>query len=621
MSLGNKFVNQGQTVVAALAIVVTCLLPLKFGSIVGVPEVAGYYPQQLFAWLIISWPVYCFPIVVGGLLCGALICFPLPQRSALKPSLINLTLWLLLPLVATIGFINASVLDFPIIETVHLTGIACWGIVIWLILANRPAYQRYFYIAIFVSIVITLLLSLEQYFSGFEETREFVAMQVKRTGVAVNSDLDNILTHPRVFGPFGLCNSLAAHLLLTIPLCFALLWQWCGKIEPPKISRMIFIIPFTASALAIFYLTGSRAALLAEIAALACFMQLLPVNNKIKLFTMITGLLGCIGGVIAMKYMGRTFASITVRIDYLLRSIDIFMKHPWVGTGWGDFFHDYMSLKAFFHKEAPHTPHNIIMAFTSQTGICGLVAIISALLYPIYCGAKQLLTGKLPLSNVIVKPKSMILLGIIAWTIHSLADINLQIPGTMATAIMLIIMLTLPKNAPTSDMVEDKSTPLYRKFGWRLIAAMFAITALYGGLKLTQADYTMSQLGALCDYRNKTRAEFLNIQPNIVMIGLARCNKLVPYSPYPYRIAGQFMAARGYIKESQKLYHEALKRSPERPSIYFQLYLLSRAAGNRDDAIKYLLKAVTMFPKNEKYLKAALAEGLINTTTGKNAKQ
>ena len=604
----SKFINNAQNITAAIAVIITFLLPLKFGSIAAVPEVAGFYPKQLLGWLVVAWPVYCFPIVAGGLLLGAVSCFQLPKQQTFKPSFTTVVLWLLLPIVGTIGFINASVWDFPLIQTIHLTGIVAWGAAIWLILANRPDYRSYFYIAFLASVAVTLLLSLEQYHSGFADTRAFIYAQELRTGVSINSDIDNVLNHPRVFGPFGLCNSLAAHLLLTIPLCLALLWQWCGKIDPPKISRAIFIIPFTLVALFVLYLTGSRAALLAIIAAIAVFSLLLPLNKKIKIMTIIVGLIGCIGGVIAMKYYGRTFASITVRIDYLLRSAEIFLKHPWAGSGWGDFFHDYMRIKTIFHKEAPHTPHNIIMAFASQTGIAGLVAISAALCYPMVYGAKKILNAKQSIIETIIKPKSMILLGLLAWTIHSMADINLQIPGTMATVMLLVIILTLPNKAPKAS-----SNTLSMNIAWRLIAVIFAGVALYVGIRLMKFDYAMSILNENCDGRTKTKEEFFSIQPNKIMKSLKRCTELAPYSPYPYRMAAMFMANRGYIQQAQGLYLEALKRSPERPSIYFQLYRLNRTTGNHAIAIEYLVKAVKMFPKNEKYLQAALDEGLIET--------
>ena len=612
----SKFITNAQNMIAAVAVLVTFLLPLKFSSIVAIPEVAGFYPKQLLGWLVVTWPVYFFPVIAGGLLICALSCFQLPRQKTLKPSFTTLGLWLLLPIVGTIGFINASVMDFPIIETVHLTGIVAWGVAIWLILANRPDYRRYFYIALLASVAVTLLLSLEQYYSGFEETREFIRAQEKRTGITVHSDIDNVLNHPRVFGPFGLCNSLAAHLLLIVPLCLALLWQWSAKIDPPKVSRAIFIIPFAAISLFVLYLTGSRAALLAGIAAIVFFMLLLPINKKIKFLTVIVGLAGCIGGVFAMKYYGRTFASITVRIDYLLRSAEIFMKHPWAGSGWGDFFHDYMEIKTIFHKEAPHTPHNIIMAFASQTGIAGLLAITTALLYPIVHGAKKILTYKKQLIETIVNPRSMILLGIVAWTIHAMADINLQIPGTMATVMLLMIMLTLPNSDLKDNNDNSKSTSLSINIAWRLIAIIFAGVALYGGIRLNKIDYAMSLLSEQTDGRTKTKAEFFRIPPDKIMRSLKQCTELAPYSPYSYRMAAMFMANRGHLKEAQGLYKAALARSPERPSIYFQLYLLNRAAGNRSTAIEYLVKAVKMFPKNENYLKAALDEGIIETAKG-----
>ena len=608
-----KIKASGQEFVTALAVFTTFLLPVKFGSIVAVPEVAGFYPDSLFAWLIISWPVYFFPVLVSVILLSTIIFFPLPAYKPFKPAWITMALWLAIPLVATIGFINASVLDFPIIETLHLSSLAAWAMAIWLILTNRPDYRKYFYLAIVSGLAVTLLLSLQQYFAGFQETREFILAREKRTGMVINADMNNILEHPRLFGPFGICNSLAAHLLLTLPISLAMLWHWCRKIDPPNISRTLFMLPFGGVALFVLYQTGSRAALLAMIAAGALFTLLLPIRTKIKLSALVLGLLSCVGGVIAMKYYGRTFASITVRIDYLLRSAEIFAAHPFAGSGWGDFFHDYMRLKQVFHKEAPHMPHNIIMSFASQTGLIGLLTIICALLYPLWHGARQLLNQHLPMPKIFTNRNAMLILGLTAWTLHAMADINLQIPATMATMILMVMLLTIPGSESQRDSSEQKiaTLPRVQTWAWKGTAIILAAASIYGGLHMIRFDYAMTKLIQATDIGSRTQEQFFRIAPDKIVADLEQCNRIAPYSPYPYRVTASFMAQRGYLKRAEQLYLEAIKRSPERPSFYFQLYLLNRVAHNRPRAIKYLTKAIKMFPKNERYLAAAVREGLI----------
>lgn len=596
----NKPLEFIRTAIAVLAIFTLFILPVKFGLMVAMPETSGFYPGGLFNWMIITWPVTVFPVVSGCLLVLALIFYP-PAWNTAREAFITAILWGIVACTAMIGLLNASVLDFGLMEIVHLAGVAAFAATVWLILANCPEMKMWFLYAILVGTLVTLYISLEQYFVGFAETREFVAEQVKRTGMEMHEDMQMIMSQNRIYGPFGICNSLAAHLLLTVPLGAVLLWNLAGRVEPPKVSQCIFVPPFVLVSAFVLYGTWSRAAILAVIAGVVLFTLLLPIARKFKLAIIICGVLTVIGGALAIKYSYRGFSSIMVRFDYILRSAEMFAKHPFAGTGWGDFFHDYMQTKTILSKEAPHTPHNIIMAFASQTGIVGLIAICAAMCYPVWRGARKF---KKPILKLIQQPETMIILGFLAWACHALADINLQIPGTLATAAAMLVILTLPGNKP--DKKAKINVPW--RAVWSIAALVFAAFTIYGGVFLTRVDMRFAELSDLCDVRRKTQEEYMKVSQSEVIDKLKKCNELAPYSPYPWKAAGDFMLSRGYIDMAEDLINQALKRSPQSPSLYFRLYQINMLRGQRSKGLEYLRKAIELFPNNVIYQKAAEQE-------------
>ena len=62
-----------------------------------------------------------------------------------------------------------------------------------------------------------------------------------------------------------------------------------------------------------------------------------------------------------------------VRADYIARASEMMLANPLCGTGWGDFFHDYTKIKKIDSAEAPHTPHNFLLALGSQCGFPGFL--------------------------------------------------------------------------------------------------------------------------------------------------------------------------------------------------------------------------------------------------------
>jgi hypothetical protein len=583
-----------RTIIAWLVVIATVLLPLKFGSITGLPETTAYYPDSLFAWIVICWPAVSFPLIAGVLALISLAVFPVRWNFSRSLN-ITVVFWLLLACASLLGSIDASTYDFVLMQVVHIFGVATFGITIYLVIINRPDFKIYIIAGLFVGTILTAWFGVEQMIFGFEETRKFLEMQEAQYGVNFSGDFKARVWDNRVFSTFAACNSLAGYMLLTMPVCFFFCWKICGNIEPIKVSRIIFISILAALLGVVFFATVSRAAYLSLVLAMVLFIMLFPVPRGIKIVFFISLPIIIITGALVIMYAGRGFHSMMVRVDYIYSSFLMFLEHPFWGTGWGDFFHDYMRVKFTASKEAPHSSHNILMDFLSQTGFFGFIACIAAVFYPlIQIRRKIRLNPALLYSSV----ESYLFLGISAFFIHSLMDVHLQIPGSMAAALAMMLVAICPNDEPISSY-KKKSKNI--NVIVTIIIIITGIISISGGYQLLLADYSFASFAEICSTKGKTKMDFAKIQPEQIKIELENCLRYRPYSPFPWATAGDYMLNSGYPSLAEEYYLEALKRSPMRSFLYHRLYLLQSVQGRDDDAKLNLEQAKKLFPNNLDY--------------------
>ena len=590
----NKIHKLYRKFVIALILLFTFLLPLKLGGIVGVPEATGLFTDELAVYLIITWPVFLFPFISGILLLLALLAFPFKTVSFGKDkTLIIASLWVLLAFTSILGAVNASVWDFVIMEITHLFGLAAYILTIYLFLKNVPKSRNMLIASILAGLVITVYLGLEQYFAGFAEMREYIIEQEKTTGIAGNGDLKARIFDDRVHAPFTGCNSLAGYLLLTIPLCLVTLWKLCAKVEPPKTARLIFIPIVAACLFFVFFETKARGAFLSLILTGGVFIIFFPVKKWLRGIIIILAPLVLIAGVIYIYKFGRGFYSMSVRIDYIWASIKLLFKHPFAGTGWGDFFYDYMKIKTIQSREAPHTPHNLFLALGGQAGILALLASIGALFYPLWVGAKKV--RSLIVEHNYMQEDVALLFGLTAFLFHAMMDINLQVPALIATAGAITLLLAM------SAEKESGSSKPSRRIIACFVALVVAAGAIVGGWHLISSEYVFSKLIDTCELRKKTPEQVANISPDEVYGKLEAAVKVRPYSPFPYSTAGAFYMGTRRFDRAELCYKKALKLAPDCAAYYFRLFSIQVIQGREEEAIKNLLKANELFPNNPKY--------------------
>ena len=111
-----------EKIAIAAIVALTVLLPLKFASLIGIPEATALFPEGLFPWLIVLWPASAFPAFSAAVLIIALIAFrPHPDKQF--KAFVIAGLWLLLALVGYIGAVNAETYDFVAMQIRHGLGI------------------------------------------------------------------------------------------------------------------------------------------------------------------------------------------------------------------------------------------------------------------------------------------------------------------------------------------------------------------------------------------------------------------------------------------------------------------------------------------------------------------
>jgi O-antigen ligase len=618
-------------ILCVISAILIFLLPLKFGGIAGIPEIP-FFPDSAITWLVFTWPPILFPLFSSLLL--ALV-MAVSGKTVLSFRFILSLIWTALAFVSIIGYLNASTKDFAIQYISHFFGLAAFCISIYYLVEIRPDMRRLLINAVVVAAVISVFMGLQQLLWGFKETVNFVYQQELKSGVQVSSQLQGRILQTRVFSPFTLCNSLAAHLILVIPICLVLIWknretlkaviviaatigyffffEYCNPIAfigisviysftvaitlfkfPEKFRNQISlaaVLLYSALMLTILYFSGSRAAVLALGMGIAASMAIFPFPKKVRISSVILVLLLTAAGLYFIN-AGRHLGSMTVRLDYSSVAARIFSDNILCGTGWGDFFHQYTVLKTFEGTEAPHSAHNFILDFASQTGILGLLVSMLALSFPVYIVLKKLRgTGHCHDQA----ENFAIILGWLAWGFHSIADINIQIPGTVATALVMITMLKLPEE-PSVHTVGKKWD-----VAWHLLVCFIIVFTFWISYNRMNGEYIFSQEVKLCEPNYSASEKRMPTTRDQVELAVKNTADALPYSPFPWATAGTYFQATQNWAAAEGCFRKASELSPERSSFYHRLFISQMMLGKKQEALESIGKAKALFPNSEEY--------------------
>ncbi len=589
--------NIRQTIAEIFLLATAFVLPLKFGTIAVMPEASAFFPGTLFDYMIISWSANLFPIAAGIALVLCLFGFPGAVANFRSPAWRFAVLWSAgLLLFSLPGLINASAVEFAYMELVHFAGIGAFAMAAYLYLAADPArYGKRLLAVLAVGMLILSYLGLEQYFWGFEQSRQYLLDQEAK-GIQVGGVLKARAFDDRVFATFTSCNSLAGYMLLLLPMLVASLWRWGSRVEPVKISRILFVAIGGGAALAVLLLTKSRAAYLAIALTAALAAVAWPMRRRWKITLLALMAATVLAGAFYIHRHGRGFESMEARADYLRSSVLLLARHPFAGCGWGEFFFEHMRIKAIESHEAAHDPHNLVMT-AAQAGLPLTLLVIFGMAYPLCLIGRRVKrirreSGEWPVDEVAA------LIGLTAFYIHSMMEIHIQIPAVMAAyfAFSLAMLIREEPEAPSD-------APRALKPGLRVFFLMFGLGAIVAGDRILNAEIAFDKLTALSSRANKSPAEMTQVSPDAVRLMMREAVRARPYSSFPYSAAADFMLSRDNLDEAEALYIEAIKRAPKRPSLYLRRSIIALRRGDADKAREWMAKARELFPNNPEYQK------------------
>ena len=589
---------------AGYLIGLTFLLPLKFGSLAVLPEATSFYPGDLFSWLIINWPAHSFGIFSGVALFAALVVFAPGMRPLRTSGGATALLWSFgLVLVSLIGWINAATIDYAVGETIHLAGIGAYVLAIRLWLRNRPEERRWFCAALAAGACWLIYSGLSQYFVGFAETREFVEKQIAE-GIPISHVMVAKINDDRVFATFVSCNVLAGYLLLLLPVTLYAVWRFAGHFEPVRLSRILLCGLVFSGLAAVLLLTRSRAAFLAALLTAGAFAMTLPKRRIYRCIPVVVLALAIVGGAIYIHRAGRGFGSMAERVDYLRSSVKMIAEKPLAGHGWGGFFYRHMELKTTGTDESAHDPHNLVMAFASQTGVIGGAVALAAVLLPLFWLGRRIFRrgGEETPEEGADGFARAVFWGECAFLLHAHMDVDLQIPASMAAAGAMLVA-ALPEAAAQMAARGRRR--------WLLVAAgmLLAAVAAMGNILWLRAEMAYDRLITLA--RPQSAQDRLRpVSDAEVVKALREAVALRPGSPFPWEIAGDYFWSRRDGAMAEKCYREAARCTPDRPSLYRRFFDLEMARGNRAAAAKHLRRMLELFPSNPKYQALAAEFGL-----------
>ena len=580
-------------------VLLTFLLPLKFGSAAVTPEMPMAYWNDPAAILIAAWPVLLFSFFSAAALALVILLIPRPLSTDRELRCYG-WLWIGVFLASLPGWIHASTWDFAALNTAHLLGLLCWALALVRTLESDPDFSKLLIASLIAGLLFSVYSAFSQYFSGFEDTLQFVKDREAQLGIPLlDGQFGNRLKEARVSGDFTLCNSYAGYLVLVFPVAAAWLWELGKRVRPALPAQLILTVPAFGVFCFLLKETGSRGAVLALLAGAFLILPCLKLARKWKILLWSLVPFGIAGFWLLVRF-GRGFNSMLIRFDYFQAAFRMALLRPFTGAGWGEFMNDYLILKDVVNDEAPHSPHNFILTLGSQCGLPALLLAALLLALPLAAAlialSRKCRTGS-PADCV---AEMAWVWGIGGWTVHSMTELNYETPGSVGMAVMLSVLVLSRSSLPDLERFSAKVTEVPAARAVFLLACAFSAGgALLFLPPLIRAEMSYDALHSMTDPRFSTAfSSGGSPRPAVVRDALAHCD---PRSPFPYASASAYFFSLGpyHVADSLELLEEAIKRSPRRSSYYFRKYKILHGRG--EEAMQALSKARELSPKNPQY--------------------
>ncbi|MBO4490018.1 MAG: O-antigen ligase family protein [Lentisphaeria bacterium] len=587
-----------------LAWFLAALLPVKFASIVSVPEMPSSYWFDVISLIFVVWPNHLFSFLASILLLLTLAAHG-TSRTPFRRSAAALwcVLWVSLAFLSVFGLVHASCPEYALQMISYAFGTGCFTISVYLLLERRPEFRTALFRALFIGGALAALSGIHQYFTGFDELQAHVAGQNEALGGKMDQRLLLRIEERRLQGDFPSCNTYGGYLAMMLPILSALLWKFGSeRVQPGKAARWLLSVPAFLIVLLLLFATRSRGAFVSLCFGVVMLFFALPVSRRTKIACLAASVLGLAVFACAILFTDRGGGSLVFRADYNWAGCRMMASHPLFGTGWGDFFHDYQRLKLLVNDEAPHTPHNMITLFGSQCGIAAFLNAAFLLILPLILLFRRLL--KDPPARGDVMPYALFCALAAAFTDFML-EITYETPAFLCTYAILVL-LAFQRGGSSGCEERGRSVSPGRARILRIGLAVFALFSAAGGSHMMRSEQAFAEFQEALDPRFSRAAigtdSYAPPPRDAVIRLLRRATELDPYNPFPWATASGFMAFQGDYAAAEGFINEAIKRSPLRSSFYLRRAKIRYAAKADPALVKADLDKVReLFPMNGQY--------------------
>lgn len=277
-----------------------------------------------------------------------------------------------------------------------------------------------FWLGLLAGYVGVILAGFHQQFGGLEDTRRYFFQYIYPNLKTIEPEYLKKVSSNRIFSTLFYPNSLAACLLLLVPVLMVVVWRLAeDRFTPP--ARVFLVGLLGVSGGACLYWSGSKAGWLVAVALGAVVLWRLPLAGKLKWGLLVAGVaLGLAG--FAWKYalfFERGATSVVARADYWQAAVQTAIERPILGSGPGTFGVAYQKVKKP-ESEMARLTHNDYLQQASDSGIPGF------LLYLAFVLGGLGVTGRHAWEDSL---RFAVWLGLLGWFLHSVVEFNLYVPS------------------------------------------------------------------------------------------------------------------------------------------------------------------------------------------------
>jgi O-antigen ligase len=335
-----------------------------------------------------------------------------------------------------------------------------------------------FWVGLFLAFLLVLFIGWEQHFGGLEATRQYFFREIYPHLKEVSPEYLKKISSNRIFSTLFYPNSLAAALLLLLPVMLMLVGSARRLLTVPARCLMAGLV--AVGALGCLFWSGSKGGLLLMLLLGLTALMRLPFQKRLKL-AILAGVLVAGLSLFFCRYLGffqKGATSVSARFDYWDAALKTAASKPLCGTGPGTFSIPYKAIKRP-ESEMTRLVHNDYLEQASDSGWLGFGAytlfVIASLGFGLKAALNEASAGTVSLEEArthatrsddssgptrpsLANPGPAnpwwgfsIWLGVFGWALHGVFDFVLYIPGLAWPAFTFLGLLLGRTRIPSTN--------------------------------------------------------------------------------------------------------------------------------------------------------------------------